>query len=206
MVNRTQFCIKKLLSIWYQVIVYSLLIYTIFILIPHSEICEMKFCFLPIYYNTYWFVTNYLALIAVAPFISKAICLLEKRQYMILLTVLFLLNFQFGKFGFGRIFSGSGSLFLFIFLYVLGGYIKKYDIKIRRPLLWFLASVFIILMLELYKTHGLCLDGNWYIDKTYLWNNNVIMLPSILFFIFFRRLKFDNRLVSIQPLFWWYEI
>ena len=194
MVGRTQFCLKKLLGIWYQVVLYSISIYMIWLCISQLEISELKFCILPIYYNTYWFVTKYLALIALAPFISKAILSLNKQHYIILLSILFLLNFQFDKYGFGRVFSGSGSLLLFVFLFILGGYIRKYDIRIRRPLLWFFVVVSIIFMLELHKTHGLCLDGLWYIDKTYLWNNNAIMIPAILLFIFFKRMKCDSQI------------
>ena len=121
MVGRTQFCLKKLLGIWYQVVLYSISIYMIWLCISQLEISELKFCILPIYYNTYWFVTKYLALIALAPFISKAILSLNKQHYIILLSILFLLNFQFDKYGFGRVFSGSGSLLLFVFLFILGG-------------------------------------------------------------------------------------
>lgn len=197
MLSQTQFRLKKILGIWYQVVFYSVLIYMIFLCCPQLEACAPKFCILPIYYKTYWFVTNYLALVALAPFMSKSLCQLDNRQYTTLIVVLFLLNFQFGNLGFGRVFSGSGSLILFVFLFVLGGYIRKYDIRIKHPLRLFFLSVLIILVLEIHKTHGLCQDGKWYIDKTYLWNNNLIMIPSMLLFIFFKRIECDNYIGKI---------
>ena len=81
---------------------------------------------LPVSFSSYWFITMYLGLIAIAPFLSLiAKNVNNNKQYRWLLVILFVMTFEYP---FGRHFSGTHSLGLFVFLYLLSGYFRLYGI------------------------------------------------------------------------------
>lgn len=85
--------------------------------------------------KTYWFVTNYLGLLIIAPFLSKAIQGLNQRTYNRLLIALIVLSTSWiAGFPFGNLFKFDWgySLFWFIVLFLTGGYIKKFDFSIGK--------------------------------------------------------------------------
>lgn len=79
----------------------------------------------PIHLWGYWFVTTYVGLLLVAPLLSRIASYLDKRQYQIVLCILFILNFQYL---FGTVYAGHRTIMFFGFLFLLSGYMRLYGI------------------------------------------------------------------------------
>lgn len=86
---------------------------------------DIIFSILPIYGGRYWFVSCYIGLMLIAPFLSMVAMSIDKRQYQIMLMILFILNFQLL---YGSVYGGFNTLLWFSFIYLMAGYIKIFDI------------------------------------------------------------------------------
>lgn len=80
---------------------------------------------LPIHQEQYWFVTAYVGLMLIAPFIARLASVLNKKQYQILLALLFVLSFEYL---YGRVYAGLRSIIFFTFLFLIAGYVKLYGV------------------------------------------------------------------------------
>lgn len=127
------FKLNKFLMLLGEVIFYSFFIYIIFA-IEGGEILNvkniMKYSILAV--NEYWFMTVYLVLMLVAPYLNIVIDLLkaDKRKYSIFIITLFAITCIYG-FAFDKDVinvNGGYSLIYAIFLYFTGNFIKTYDI------------------------------------------------------------------------------
>ena len=112
--------------VWIQTLFYGALLLGLAALAgKNPDLRSGLFGILPIYGRQYWFVGIYLGLMLVAPFLSRLARCLNKRQYLLLLTLLFILNFEFP---YGDLFGGAFSLPWFIFLFLLAGYMKLWGV------------------------------------------------------------------------------
>ena len=115
-----------ILKIWMQTFFYSMVFLAISYL-TGSSIGEKELgnSFFPILGKQYWFVGIYIGLMFLAPFISLLTQCLNQKGYLLLLGIMFVMNSQYL---YGAIYGGYDSLFWFSFLFLVGGYIKKYGI------------------------------------------------------------------------------
>ena len=147
----------------------------------------------PVHSNSYWFITAYLAMLLVSPFVVRLTSGLERRQYTILLAILTVLNVAQGEVGFGRIFGGSMTLVWFIYLFILGGYIRRFDPWqrwLRHPLATYLAlcggmSVVSVALQCWQAAHV----PEHIITIRSLANNSLTLLTSVCLFVYFKRLQ-----------------
>ena len=138
--------------------------------------------FFPICNNRWWFFTAYFYLMLLSPFINCGIKMLDKETYKILLVIMFLSFYGVIQWLFGTRFF---DLQLFIFIYLLGRYIRLYPISIfnRHPYyLLLLCSVVILAltMLSVSTKSGFLLYRLWYYH-----NPLVLVLAISVFFIFY---------------------
>ena len=121
----TDFRLKGIFRVWMQTVFYGLVVYLLMVaagLEAFSLQQAVRF-FFPVATNRYWFITTYIALMAVAPFLSRMVSGIDRRTYCILLAVGFVLCFQYP---FGEMFVDSQQLVLFIYLFLVGGYIRRF--------------------------------------------------------------------------------
>lgn len=90
------------------------------------EICAKNFLREVLTFRSYWYVSAYVGLFFVTPFLNMAIKALDKRRLtliLIVLVVLFpILNIVWGNYLYG---SGFNSLWLAV-MYIAGGYMRLY--------------------------------------------------------------------------------
>lgn len=116
---------RKLCRIWWQTLLFALAAPLLLVLPGQVAGSEWQWGFLlPLRNDVYWFVTRYVALLALAPFLSRLAQGLSRKEYALLLGILALLNLKFGRFLYGELFSGNNSLLFFIFLYLTGGFLR----------------------------------------------------------------------------------
>jgi len=127
---KSEFRFNRIIKIWGETFFYSFFICILIYFFGSTtiEIKEIIKSAFPIKYNIYWFVTNYIALVVLAPFLSRLIFSLKKRDFQILIIILSILNLDLFKgIPYGNIFSGSQSLFWFIYLFFIASYIRLYE-------------------------------------------------------------------------------
>ncbi len=183
LINKYKHRWSSLLKLYTETLFYSSIITFVFYLFSDVSSKKLLLSFIPLYTNQYWFVTSYLGLMLLAPFISLLVKILSRNQYTLLLFLFFVIDF---KFFLGHIFSNYDSLMHFSFLYLLAGYFRIYDIKIDKKylmILIFLLWFFVLLLFVVYfmfKMHG-GLKNTGY--------NGLLLLLSIPLFVFMIKTK-----------------
>ncbi len=132
---KKRFKLSRIISFWLQVFFYSLVIYVIGATIFKKEF-SIK-AFMPVTFKQYWYFSAYFALSFLMPFLNKLLNMLNKRDYSILVVILFILfsciSFVDDTFNIG----GGYSIIWLCVMYIFGGYIYNYGkyIKISKLLL-----------------------------------------------------------------------
>lgn len=121
--------IGKLLKFYLQVYTYSILSFSIFIVLGRKPFGMniLKRHLLPLTFDLWWFASAYFMLYLISPFLNKLLKSLDKKDYQKMLVVLSICWSVFPTFV-GRSLQ-SNSLLWFLFLYAVAGYIRIYDIK-----------------------------------------------------------------------------
>ena len=129
--------IKSILSLWFQVLFYSLLLTVFaFIVFPESRsLWNVIRAFLPILTKQWWYISSYFAVFLFIPFLNEAVHNLSKEaieKFLIVILIAIgifdcILRLPLAKDPF-YIKEGYSALWLII-LYIFGAYIKKYNIK-----------------------------------------------------------------------------
>lgn len=200
---------NKIPHIYFQVLVYSILImgYEIVIENIHLDLDYLVHNIFIVRYDAYWFVTKYIALVFLAPFINVGINNINKKNYRLLLIIMLFMDVNLFKFFYGVNYSGGQSLFHFIFLYIIAGYIriwrpfdKMNSTKIGLVLLFSIIAVFTMetsmeLLKGLYRHEKL----NFHLTLGLIGNNEFTVFTSVLFFLWISKLRFnlENSLVNV---------
>lgn len=205
MIN-SKISIKKIWKIMGQVLFYSLgmLILFLFILKPVNtlEFKDVLKSLLPISYSAYTFVTCYLLLMIISPYLNKFIHSLSKKELKIFLIIMLALwsfyitftnaDLAFNEFGW------------FVVLYCVSAYIKLYISKneIKNTVYFWLSLsvvllvVFTVLFNILGKTTGISLlfDYGTYFRNA---NNILVFFWSVSMFLCFCKQKnYRNHFIN----------
>lgn len=99
----------------------------------------------PSKYN-YWFISKFIALLVLQPFLSKLAMSFTKKQYQFFLCVLIFINTDLiGGFPFGGLFGGGFTLMWFICLFFTGGYLRLHA-KSHSMKFWLSLTIFFTLI------------------------------------------------------------
>ncbi len=206
MINN-KFTIKKLWKIVGQVFFYSagaLLIFcTIF-----NGIYTIKFHIIlksifPIMLSSYWFVTSYITLMIISPYLNKFIHSLEKKElekFILLMVFMWSILATFAKNT-----LGFNNLGWFIVLYCIAAYIRLYvnleDINVKKnKIILCISSIILILSTVGITKLGESINNLIVISKsTYFSNFNsfIVLIISVTMFIYFATKKpFVNPIIN----------
>ena len=196
---KSKFKTKKLISIWGITFFYSFCTLLICELIGQrvgKKVIIMNL--LPFISGRYWFVTTYIGLYLLIPFINKLINNITKKQYELLVLVLFFM-LVIAKTIFSSVnylLPNSGdNLFWFCYLYIIVAYIRLYyDKKINKNfylMIGFLAS-FINFAVRLI---GIKFLGRGFGELLYF-STIFIFIATITFFLYFKELKIRGKIIN----------
>lgn len=139
------YAVGKSFKLWRVIVFYSLTIY--------AGLCALGFLdfswpqaigqLMPIYSGNYWFMSDYLVVLLLSPFVARALDALAQREYQWLLFLLLVINFAQGEWGYGNIFGGEMSLVFALSLFCLGGYLHKFGMPEYRFARWGYLAVYI---------------------------------------------------------------
>jgi len=123
------FKLSKLTSIWIQTMFYSVVLYLICASVAGFSLTELIKSAMVLILQRYWFVTAYLLLYMLFPFLNYAIHAMNKRTHFlcccVLLGIFSVLHNLVYISDFGYI-NGGSSLLWFCVLYIIAAYIRLY--------------------------------------------------------------------------------
>ncbi|MGN0225878.1 MAG: acyltransferase family protein [Prevotella sp.] len=200
----------KGVRIWTETAFYSLLIYAISVLFGWQPfgVENVIEAATPIYHNVYWFVTVYVAMLMLSPFLSLMVLQLSRQQYVCLIAILFVINFSGSSFGYGRLYSNQMGLLFFVFLFLTGAYFRLHN-PLQRYSRYGLALYLAISVALCVLTVGLQLYSLGWEEHGFLYfkgiaYNNIPIFSALSLFLWFknvtvRRLWFTNILLRVSP-------
>ena len=202
--SKTKF--KKIIQLELQLLAYSVLMYLWVVYKKEQDfnIYHLIKNFFPFIAGRYWFVTAYMGLYLLIPFINKLAEVLDKKEYIRGVIILGLLLCVFKTIYPGNdVLEGRGgyNLFWFIFLYVFAGGIRLYydkNIKKRWTFLVYVAMIAI----QIYLKVKLKEDSKFNIIRQYIgfnlsYNNLFIFVESVAIFLFFKNLHIKTKVLNI---------
>lgn len=212
---RQQFKLKRIVLLWLELAVYSIGIHLVLCILGIQSLSPITLVkgLLPITTNSVWFVTVYVLLCCVAPFLNLLISAVDKRQHLGCLCALLLVFCLWATAaGFGD-FTGVAqgfSLTWFVILYLIAAYIRKYGVPERRPRVWMLLFLATGALLATTKpvisiVTELILGEAMFSGAFYIYNSPFVLAESIFLFLFCRDLKIKNGragrvICSLAPL------
>lgn len=163
-----------------------------------KQVYSIADLFLPIGTNQWWFITTYIMLYMLSPFINTSINNMNIK-HLINTIVIFSFIIFYICWLFKNTNNESGHSFLqFIYLYLLGRCIKIIPfnkintgpkLKIHNKLKY---SGYLILGIIII----LCIILNAFIIKSYRYNNPIVIIQSVAIFILFLKLKISNVFIN----------
>ena len=206
LVNSTSgFSFEKLCKLWKPVVFYSVAFFLLRVFyfqdIDFTGLNLFK-TLLPIRYKAYWFISNYFCMYLLSPFLGKLARSLTQKEYLKFIGVL-LVTFSF--YSFFRIdatpFGVTAlSVSWFITLYFIGGYFRRFPVRIKQYEALSIYVIFALLtgcmrymiqpILKLMQY-----DENNYIFMT-SFNSPFFFFSSVGLFLFFVNLYIENSLLK----------
>ena len=197
---------EKIPKTWAPIVFYSVLLFFVFLLCSNLRLGWDDFgkSLMPIYFNRYWFGTRYVALVALAPFLAIVAQALTRRQYLVMLGVMSVINFDFLL---GDQMSGNNSLLWFVFLFYVGGYIRlhfNHEGVNHFGKLYFLVAIVLaaIFLVKTFAHYGVWSSP---MMADYHDNNGILFIAALMLFLWTARYKAPDTwlvrfLVRIAPL------
>lgn len=201
--KKTAVSLRKPVGLLIYVVAYNLLFFVVDILIMQEpfSIIKLVSCFIP----RNWYISLYIALIFISPFINIIIKQLKKRTYLRMLGILFLLcsvwptildvvNVKLGLdlSGMNTVaLSGSSSgysLVNFVLIYMIGAAISKFDLLNHKVQWDVIAYGFLSIVIFVQQL---------YIGAGWSYANPCVILSCVSFFNIFRKLHFKSNVINL---------
>jgi len=191
-----KFNLKRVFSILIQAAFYSVTFYLLALSMNWVEFSKTSFLysFFPISNNVWWFITTFIGLYFVAPFLNAGIKSIGKQELIYILVGMFIFNSLSSFFESGVSRTGY-DLFNFVCIYLLASFMRHKELKINRPkLTLFFSTMFI----SIWGVSLLYFNRHEAVWQLFYYNNPILILSAAsLFFIFFNfELKY-NRYINL---------
>lgn len=148
------------------------LIATQFKLINPNDLGMKQQAFFPFFYNTYWFATEYLLLYLIYPYINTALHNITREQHRNLILIGIIAFTVVPMIFPGFIDYGSyGEVILFVLYYIIGGYLRLYDLRNEKKkgiLLFISGSIILSLIMFYYDYIGGVSGNQQYFAKSFV--------------------------------------
>ena len=204
------FNVKRVFKLWLQIFCYSvgfMLFFSITGIEKLNNVDTIK-TFFPFAYNQYWFMTAYLYLMVLTPFINKLLNVLKQQDYkkMIVVLTIFLVIIPTIFYTSGMIGSTLTPIgvILFVYLYIIGGYIKLYGLKFfenKKAKNMFLIVLGYVIITCLVLIGKKLEQYNVFWNKIFEYyrelNSIFILIPSISLFYIFKEIDIGcNKIIN----------
>lgn len=193
LIDRHQLRLKGIWRVWSTTWCYALGIFLLAALLrlePFTWGTLLTYA-TPVSSNIYWFVTSYLMLLLVAPLLSMAVQRLSKRQYECVLALGMVVCFQPLL---GQFLIGHQKILLFVFLFLAGGYVRKYGVAWHtgRKLVAAVCAAILLTMYAYTLYKNMYLETGRYLIYSMAYHGLVLPL-SVAFFLLMKDLPVAPR-------------
>lgn len=197
---------SRILKIYIPMLFYSMLIPLVMLLFGWCSFDDISIVnmILPLFCKGWYFLTGYILIVILSPYINKLIKSMNKKEYGILLIILLAIlsiwtplshlkpfdNF----FSIDQVISNQSgkSLYDYIFMYLLGGYLNLYIKSDDKPkfkylFIFILCGIFQCLCIKIHHPY-ISIGG---------YNDNLfVIIQCICLVLFFRDFKFKSRFIN----------
>lgn len=201
---------SNILRLWFQTLFYTITITGLFCIFYPSVVSTKTIikAFFPIIFGQYWYFTSYFCMWFFIPFFNILLNKLNKKMaFRLIITIIFFFSFLaiFCRIDVFHLSNGYSLLWISS-MYLLGGYLKKYNVlknwSNKKLFLGFIScsffalfSKFLIEILTL-KVMGYTRGGMFFIS----YNSFIILLQSIFLVLFFSRINISKGKKIIEYL------
>lgn len=135
------FRLHKLVVLWMEAVFYSFVLKLLFMVTGQGDfsIISLVSCFFPLLTGRYWFLTIYVGMYMIAPFLNILIWAMDRKQHSLLnlcLFVLFSLWVSVHPAIAGMKSGGGWGLAWFVVLYLTAAWFRRYYTPDHKPLRW----------------------------------------------------------------------
>ena len=202
----SKFKLKRLVSVWAQVLFYSVTLYILTALISGSfSVMVLIKSGLVVTMRQYWFVTAYLLMYAVSPFLNCAIRAMNQKMHLLCCCVLMgifsvLHNLVYIS-DFGNVLGGSSFLW-FCVLYIVVAYIRFYvptETKHRKCALAVYAVCVVLIAGERFAAYWITpkIFGQVLMESLFYSNNSILTTAAaISLFMAMRTVSVKRRVLA----------
>ena len=178
-----------------QAVFYSVSLFLLFSFINPNTWSwkELIFSFFPISNFVWWFISAYLCLYFLSPLLNKGVEMIDRRQMNIVLGGFLFFDCISGGVFYSTISLNGYNFFHFIVIYLIGQYMKTYQINIKKPILLLFLSISLLLILVLIFLSMGKYGFTW---RFFAYNNPIIMMIAIFLFYSFKsiNIKYNNKI------------
>ena len=151
MVN-SKFRLQKLVALWMETAFYAVVLKLVFMLTGAEtfSLISLVSCFVPTLTGRYWFLTIYVGMYLLSPFINILIHAMNKRQHGLLNVALFLIMSVWVSIhpSIAGMNSGGGwGLAWFVVLYLAAAWLRLYYVPNYKPTKWLVVFLAIPLVM-----------------------------------------------------------
>lgn len=191
---------SSLALLWLQVAFYTVLITCIYAIAHPETITEFSFrnAFFPVSTRQYWYFSSYFALFFFIPLINTAMENMKKSQLTVLVCAIILLftvfptYFNIDPYGL----ETGYTLMWMIALYILGAYIRKYDVPSKISGYVAIIGYFICVIISFAFKYGL--DKGYEIEYQLInYSSPTILFSAVFLLIAFSRMKTGKLLSKV---------
>ena len=213
MVN-SKFRLHKVVTLWMEAVFYSFTLKLLFMLLGKEtfSIVSLASCFFPILTGRYWFLTIYVGMYLVSPFLNILIRAMNKRQHGMLNLCLFAIMSLWSSLhpAIAGMNSGGGwGLAWFVVLYLAAAWLRLYYTPCQKSWPWFMGFALIpagmaLLQYPLLADH-LPSVVSAIVNHWYRYDSAPVYLMTMCLFIGFMNIKIHSEklsalITSIAPL------
>ena len=182
--------------------IYSVLLYVLSVSVGwqsisfHNVLCAI----LPVLTKQYWFVTSYIVLIIISPWLNKWIECFDKREYTIFLLLGFIIIYAWPTISFllntSQFIADSGfGIINFIYLYMLGRFLKLHFIDTYSSTQYFCGYLLSAILLFICQFSLSWLLG-FEFTSWFSYNTVFVFVGSVCLFMTFKKMSFSSRVVN----------
>ncbi len=151
-----------------------------------------------VFLHSGWFITCYVGLMFLSPFINKAVVAFTSKEAIYGLILLSVLTFWFGfHLGSTYINETGYNVLHFVFIYYMGQLLRRFEssIRIKSSVSWGVyVGVSLVIGLIAFRQFYVGNFANMF--KQFQYNNPLLVLSSVALFLAFKQLAFKARFIN----------
>ena len=148
----SKFRLHKLVALWMEAAFYSFVLKLLFMVLglDNFSIISLASCFFPILTGRYWFLTIYVGMYLISPFLNILIRAMDRKQHGLLNLCLFAIMSLWSSIppAIAGMNSGGGwGLAWFVVLYITAAWFRLYYVSNNKPVIWLLGYLAVPLLM-----------------------------------------------------------